>query len=117
MSDPVSQAQAWLNDRKHKYTQPQEGQLLIPALQPCPFCGFVFTDAMTIDSALETDAHYARGSGKWGAVVCPGCAAIGPEVRANYEPPSFWGQAAADQWNRRVSAGLLGRPISQLGEA
>lgn len=61
-------------------------------LKHCPFCGTIPVDGR----------HETSQGGKWGAVVCPDCGCVGPEVRTKYRGADSWGGAADEAWNRRA---------------
>lgn len=61
-------------------------------LKICPFCG-----------AKPNPPNFTLDQcGKYGALQCPECLALGPEVRAPYGTTE-WQQIAADDWNRRAA--------------
>lgn len=68
------------------------------ALEPCPFCAHIGV------SVAEQSTY------RWGAAVCDGCGAVGPEIRKSYgEDESEWGPHAIAAWNRRPANAELRR--------
>lgn len=67
-------------------------------LLPCPFCG----NQPDYESADSFTGIEGTGFAKWGAVQC-GCGVIGSDVRTGYKSFEHWREAAAREWNTRVS--------------
>lgn len=61
----------------------------------CPFCG------CRVDVNSETFFRQTDGP-KWGAVMCGGCGALGPEVRTGYADWKIWRESALKEWNQRA---------------
>ncbi|WP_163557524.1 hypothetical protein [Halomonas sp. NO4] len=60
----------------------------------CPFCN------SEVDAdCIEPDESQGF---KWGAVVCPGCGAKGPEVRTGHDRIEHWSDDALDAWDARA---------------